>query len=143
MLCFMLACSAPSAFVYQRSGKVVCQKYEQDVIHLRAEASAETTAKAISFAERNAIENLLFKGIPASNQEKPLVANETEAMRQNPEYFNNLINKEDYQRFVMKSEIIENVAEQKAHFVKQLISIDLNAFRTDLEQNKIVRKFGL
>ena len=140
---FVTSCSTPKSVVYQRSGKVMCQKYEEGVIHLVAEANAESTAKAVAYAERNAIENLLFKGVPNSNQEKPIIPNESEAMKKNAAYFQNLFQNTGYQKFVMQSEVAEKTIEGKTYFVKQKVSVDLNAFRSDLEQNKVVRKFGL
>ncbi len=140
---FNNGCTAPKAVSYERSGKVISQEYEEGVIHLVSEASAESLDKAVSFAERNAVENLLFKGIPNSNQEKPMVPNEIEALQSHPEYFKSLIKNGRFQRFVMKSEVLSNSNENRIYYIKQKISIDLNALRSDLEQNKIVRKFGL
>ena len=140
---FVLACSTPKNVIYQRSGKVICQQYEEGVIHLMAEANAESLAKAVGFAERNAIENLLFKGIPSSNQEKPMINNETEAVQKHSNYFHELIDQGRYHRFVMKSEVAESFKEDNSFFIKHKISVDLKALRTDLEQHNIVRKFGL
>jgi hypothetical protein len=142
-LFFLISCTAPMAIPYERSGKVTCSKYEENVIHIVSEGRAESTGKASNYAERNAFENLLFKGIPASNQESPIVPNESESLRKNGGYFSDLLNNQRYQRFILKSEIAEDVISSKVHFIKQNMSIDLKALRKDLEQNKVIRKFGL
>ncbi|MEO1261449.1 MAG: hypothetical protein AAFZ15_21780 [Bacteroidota bacterium] len=137
------SCSSSKAVTYQRSGKVTCSQYAEGVITVISEANAQNKRAAVAFAERNAVENLLFKGIPSSNQEKPIIPNEPEALQKNTAYFSNLIDSTGYQKFIMHSEPLNFSSDQGTMHVKQKIKFDLNALRSDLEQNKIIRKFGL
>lgn len=138
-----VSCSPKLAIDYERTGKVTCSNYSESVIDLQSESRAASMNDAVLYAERNAFENLLFKGIPKSNQEKPMIPNEYEALRKHPQYFKDLIMQEKYQRFITKSETGNHSLSGKVYFLTQNVSVDLAALRKDLEQNKIVRKFGL
>lgn len=140
---YSVSCSPKLNIGYERTGKVTCSKYEESVIHLVSESRAANRNSAVQFAERNAFENLLFKGIPNSNQEKAMVPNEYDALRKHPNYFEDLIKGEKYQRFITSSEISEENVSGGVTFLKQSISVDLAGLRKDLEQNKVIRKFGI
>ncbi len=137
------SCSPKYAISFERTGKVNCTAYEDKVIHLSSESTASNVDQGIRFAERNAFENILFKGVPASNQEQPMIENELNALRKHPSYFEELLKQERYQRFILKSELVENHKSSGAYFITQLISIDLQALRKDLENQKVVRNFGI
>ena len=86
LLLNIIACSTVN-IQFQRSGAVNAVEHENSIIVLSSLAQAENINKAIYFAERNAFENLLFKGIPNTNQESPMVPNETKAMDGNATFF--------------------------------------------------------
>ena len=145
LLLLLNACKSPSQPVpFERTGAVTFTgKEEMGTIMLYAEGIGSNLEEAIGHAERNALENLLFKGIPGSNQRQPLVPSEQEALSKNPAYFENLIRNRGYQRFVMESSIRENRSGKESNWVKQFIKFDLANLRKDLEQHNIIRKFGI
>ncbi len=128
---------------FQRSGSVNAVEHENSIIVLSSLAQAENSDKAIYFAERNAFENLLFKGIPNTNQESPMVPNENNAMNGNATFFKNLLNNQDYKRFVMDSYTKSNSRSNGLDYVEQIVKIDLRAFRSYLQSEGITKKFGL
>ncbi len=143
MLMNILACTPTQQLVYQRTGMVTCSTHDRMSITLVAEGQAETLNKAVSFAERNAIENLLFKGIPKSNQEKPLISDESKAKVENPGFFSSFVDNRGFQEFVVSSEVADDYLSGKVHFVKQKIVFDLTNLRNYLQKEGIVKKFGI
>ena len=136
-------CTPTQQLVYHRTGMVTCSTHDRMTITLLAEGQAETIDKAVGLAERNAIENLLFKGIPKSNQEKPMIPNESKAKATNPDFFTTFVNDRGYEEFVISSEVADDYLSGKVHFVKQKIVFDLVNLRKYLQAQGIVRKFGI
>ena len=76
------ACSTPKNVPFERTGAVTFMGVEESgTIILESEGVGVNLDQAIAHAERNAIENLLFKGIPGSTQRQPLVPKEYEALK--------------------------------------------------------------
>jgi len=128
---------------YRRTGEVKCIQYEKDIIKLESTSRASTMGEASSFAERNAIENLLFKGIPKSNAESPLIADEHESLRRNKRFYDVFIMQKEYEKFIMESSISSEAGNPGQYRVTQYIELDLKAMRKHLESNKVIRKFGI
>lgn len=139
----LIACTPTRQMIYQRTGLVTCESHDRMTITLLSEGQAETLDKAVGFAERNAIENLLFKGIPKSNQEKPLIAHEAKTMDNNPDFLKLFIENRGYQKFVTSSAVEEDYLNGHVHFVKQRMVFDLNNLRKYLQSQGVVKKFGL
>ena len=101
--------------------------------------------KALANAEKNAIEAILFRGIPNSQFRDPLVSvNEIEAHKTFPKYFDSLLGDGRYKTFLLSS--IPTCAAQQYKGGKKTITTDvkinIRALRADLEQQGIIRKFG-
>jgi len=118
-------------------------KYEENVIHLVSVSRASSASEAASFAERNAVENLLFKGIPKSNQESPMVANEIESLGNHKFFYEQFLNGRDYEKFIIKSELQAKKGGGPAVEVRQYVEFDLKAMRAHLESKGVIKKFGL
>ncbi len=128
---------------YQRNGMVNCIEYDKMTITVISEGQAESKSKAITHAEVNAIENILFKGIPKSNQERPLVSNEEKAVRMNSNFFKEFIDYQGYTKYMTESLVHETFQQNGVHMVRQKITFDLMNMRNHLEQKKIIKSFGL
>jgi hypothetical protein len=100
-------------------------------------------------AEISAFRQLFFRGFPASQQTTPLIGyNEEAILNQHSTYFEQLFGKGSkgrYWSFVTQSEVVKENA--NGLFFKDRvtvnITINLRALRTDLEQNGVIRRFGL
>ncbi len=85
--------------------------------------------------EYTAIYQLLFRGIPNSNQTSPVIStSEEEVWRKNPAYFEEFFNKNRYKTFIISS--------FKNDKYSSIVSVNLKALEADLEHHSIIRKFG-
>ncbi|RZJ36604.1 MAG: hypothetical protein EOO51_00365 [Flavobacterium sp.] len=113
-------------------------------ITMRAIGTGSNEQKAIILAEQNAINVLLFRGLPESEQKEALIGySEAEAKENNKQYFEKLYSQR-YKLFIMSSVPVTAFAKQKGG-VKSItmdVKVNLIALRKDLEQNNIIRKFG-
>jgi hypothetical protein len=98
-------------------------------------------------AFQTAFNTILFKGIPGfSALKNPLIKDETKARKANPKYFKNLFDENGYLQFVTNQEVAELLGKgdlKKRRIVKQTFTINYKLLRRHLEQNNIIRKFGL
>ena len=143
VILFLGSCTPKMNVGYERTGRVKCIKHDRMTITLSSEGQAESVGKAVNFAERNAIENLLFKGIPASNQEKPLIDNESVAKNKNAAFFDEFIMNRGYQQYITESLIADDYQNGSYHLITQNITVDLTNLRDFLVKEGIIKKFGL
>lgn len=142
ILGFLLSCSK-TIIPYQRSGEVNAVAHENSIITVSSQGRAETPSKAVYHAERNAFENLLFKGVPNTNQESPMIPNEIKALDANPALFERLLVNQDYRRFIMDSFTGSSTSSGGITLIDQIVKIDLKALRNYLQSEGITKQFGL
>lgn len=114
-------------------------------ITMRAIGSGKKQQDAISEAEKNAINVLLFRGLPESEQKTALIGtDESGEIEKHKEYFDQFYTQKRYKTFIMSSIPVSNFAKQNggAKGLTLDVKVNLAALRTDLEQNNIIRKFG-
>ncbi|SNR71683.1 hypothetical protein [Flavobacterium sp. ov086] len=114
-------------------------------ITMRAIGTGGNQQDAISEAEKSAINVLLFRGLPESEQKTALIgSNESEEIEKHKEYFDKFYTQKRYKSFIMSSIPVGKFARQNGG-KKSLpldVKVNLAALRADLEQNNIIRKFG-
>jgi len=95
-------------------------------------------------AEINAFNAILFRGIPGSDIGNAMVGtNESEHKSNHSDYFREFFQNMRYRTFVMSSEAISPIVQQKGYQkITVALTINLNALRRDLEQSGVIRKFG-
>jgi hypothetical protein len=109
-------------------------------VTVRSSGVGNTQEKAQIAAEQNAFNTLLFRGFPESSQKIPLIGyDEAGIVGQYGGYFDLLYGQRRYRTFVIHSRPIDRYA-KKQQTVE--LTINLNALRSDLEQNGVIRKFG-
>lgn len=116
---------------------------EQGTILLEVVGYGNGWEKAIEEAEKKAFEVLLFQGLPSSKQDKPFVENEIESRQNNEGFYKDFFENKKYNNFLMK--ITSQRKPKKVRGKKQSVfyfKINTDALRKNLEQNKIIRKFG-
>ena len=114
-------------------------------ITIRSTGIGKNKIKAISSAEQNAIELLLFRGIPNSQQTTPLVSiNEQQAKTQYKAYFEELLTRGRHKTFILSSVPVTDLVKQGQGMrnISVDVRINLTALRADLEQHNVTRKFG-
>jgi len=139
----MLTSCSKTIVPYERTGEVNAVSHENSIIVLSSQARAESDSKAVYHAERNAFENLIFKGIPNTNQESPMVPNEIKALRDHPTLFENLLVDQGYRRYVMDTYTANTQSVGSVRLIEQVIKIDLKALRNYLQAEGATKKFGL
>lgn len=128
---------------FQKVYSCHCRENNADKIVLRTTGYGNTERNAELDACRFAIEQILFRGIPDSNQHVPLIStNEQETRTRNSDYFKELFDIGRCVSFVSSAPIIESGAKSGTHWVVCDVTVNLRALRSDLENNKIIRKFG-
>lgn len=125
---------------YERNGNIEFVSSEKNTITVETKSFAENYNKAISFSEINALENILYRGIPGSNQENPMI-NERDV--KNNKALNDLIFNDGYRKFLINSSNLNYQKSNGLFYITQEIKFDLNSIRKYLEDNGIIRKFGL
>lgn len=128
---------------FERTAEVEFVEAASNTITLISSHRAENQQTAIVYAEVNALENLLFRGIPGSNQENPMIADEKNAFKKHNEFLKRLLDQGTYRQFMIASENENTQLFNNMTQVKQLITIDLKALRKHLESNGVIRSFGL
>lgn len=118
-------------------------KEEQGTITIRSNGFGKNEKEAIKDAQKNAFNVLLFKGLPGTELNVPLVSNEYEAKNSYKNYFDNLLEKGGLFRYLMVNSTESLPAKVKGGYSTSLVlKINYNSLRKDLEQNGIIRKFG-
>lgn len=118
---------------------------EKGTIMVSAAGYGKSKPDAINNAETSAFKNLIFRGIPGSQYQLPIVPNEAEARKQHNTYFENLLANGKYKSFMMLSEELSafSPANKNQKNILMKVKINVDALRRDMEQQGVVRKFGL
>jgi hypothetical protein len=119
-------------------------KEAQGTIGIKSIGYGKNKKQAVEDAQKKAFLILLFKGIPGTELNIPLVQNEYETRAKHSSYFTTLLDEGNYRTYIMSS--AESSALSKAYGTKKIavdIKINYNSLRKDLEQNQVIRKFGL
>ncbi len=136
-------CGTSTNIPYQRTGEVSPVSHERGIIKVQSSSKAANDGAAVNYAEQQAFENILFKGIPNSNQEVALIGNESKAWSDSKLVMKSLITNRGYQQYIISSKTVDLVRQKGVSFVKQNIEIDLGALRKYLVSEKAIKKFGL
>lgn len=140
-LLFLVACNSARTI----SGEVnFISSPEPGTVLLSAGGYGPTKPQAISNAEANAFSTLIFKGIPGSQQQLPMLPDETASRKKHSAYFDQFF-KGGYKPFMMLSESQSSYAAGRKgrKNISQRVKINVDALRREFENRGITRKFGL
>ncbi len=116
---------------------------ENNTITIRSSGIGKTDVEAVSNAESQAFEALLFQGFPGSVQERPMIDNETESKSLYASFYQGFFTNKNYQSFIINSSNYTGIQKQGGNFyVIRELKINLMSLRTELENKGIIRKFG-
>lgn len=133
--------STPSSYSAEVS---FISKEEQGTITVRSYGLGKNEKDAIKDAHKNAFNVLLFKGLPGTELNVPLVPNEYEAKNYHKAYFDNLLENGGLFRYLMvNSSNYQPIKVKEGYNTFLVLKINYNSLRKDLEQNGVIRKFGL
>ena len=95
---------------------------------------------AVEKAIKDSFYQILFRGIPGSREyERPLLGTDETVMKNNAEYFGDMLNGGRIYSFINYSAL--SYYKRKEAVVK--VSLNVQALVADLEKNNIYRRFGL
>jgi len=98
---------------------------------------------AVIDAQRNAFYHVLFKGIPGTELNVPLIDNEANSKSKHKEYFDKFFEQGGYRAFMLSSSISSDLLKVNGGFqISVDVKINCNSLRKDLEQNQVIRKLG-
>jgi len=142
LLTSLFSCkSVPSSYSSEVSFVV---KEEQGTMTVRSNGFGKNEKEAIKDAQKNAFNVLLFKGLPDTELNVPLVSNEYEAKNNYKAYFDNLLENGGLFKYLMVNSSDSQPIKVKGGYSSTIVlKINYNSLRKDLEQNGVIRKFGL
>jgi len=118
-------------------------KEAQGTIAVKSTGYGKNQTDAVSDAQKNAFKVILFKGLPGTELNVPLIENENEAKSKKAEYFKKFFDEGNYKTFMMSSTESSNLIKVKGgKKISVDVKINYNSLRKDLEQNQVIRKFG-
>ena len=118
-------------------------KEAQGTIAVKSTGYGKSQSDAVIDAQKNAFKVLLFKGLPGTELNVPLIENENDAISKHAAYFKKFFDEGNYKTFMMSSTESSNLIKMKG--TKKItvdVKINYNSLRKDLEQNQLIRKFG-
>ena len=118
-------------------------KEAQGTIAVKSTGYGKNQSDAVMDAQKNAFKVLIFKGLPGTELNVPLIENENDAKSKHADYFKKFFDEGNYKTFMMSSTESSNLIKMKG--TKKItvdVKINYNSLRKDLEQNQLIRKFG-
>ena len=128
---------------YQRNGQVRYIQSEGSALYFESINIGSTSSEAVYHSVVSTIENILFKGIPKSPSEVPMISDENKAMEAHGLALKKIIYETGPNQFVTSSSILEE--EKIANGIRSVVevAIDTKALRRELEKQSIIPKLGL
>jgi len=126
---------SPNVSLYAQNAK--------GLIIVESDGKGKNKQMAIEDAQYKAFEIIMFKGIPGTDLNVPLIENETEAKSKFKKYFEEL-QKSRFKGFITNTNVTSEFVKKTKGAKNISIQTEINykALRLDLEQNQVTRKFG-
>lgn len=134
-------CSSQKFYTYHLQN---LPRTEQGTIYLETTGLGKSEDDAYNNAAKQAFNAILFKGVPGSIQPMPMVDDEAKAIAGHKETIACFSSFNCYSRFVLASEKVGIPQRVKDGLSVDLkIKINLRTLRAYLEENQVIRHFGL
>lgn len=145
LLGLLLSCSSSQPVVLRNevSKAEIATETEPGTVWVKASGYGKDEATALHDAHSAAVRHLLFQGIPGTPWNLPMVPDESISKRDHATFYSQFLDQKGYRDFVMSS---SSTPLEKYEHTKRLdstVKLNVQAIRTHLEKNNIIRKFGL
>ncbi len=142
MILLLFGCKSTEDY---QSNVSIIKKYDSFTYSFSGQGISKNIENCQTEAEKNIFEVILFRGISGTDLQNPLIENEQISKENNKEFYNDFFDKKKYRNFISsKVEIIENTKRSKGGYTCSVkFTVNLNSLKSNLEQNGIIRKFGL
>lgn len=140
----MISCGSKKDYSFTSAEVALVSSNGYETITLRSTGYGESKGESIKNAEISAFKNLFFRGIPSSNFSKPLIdIDETKATSKNQSYFDNFYN--NRMKTFISSSYQSTPFQKKGGIYATTVDLKINVgiLKRDLEENGVIRKFGL
>lgn len=127
------------------TAEVTYKNYTNEIMNLDVIGYGSKKEDALENAKKTAMDIVLFRGIPNSNLNSPLIGiNESEIKAKNKKYFDVFYGQKRFLSFITYSvtKIPVQKLENNKKGVAANVKINIMSLRKDLEENGIIRKFG-
>ncbi len=156
----VISCGSKKQVAFFPTSEITYQDYSRDILTIRVLGYGGNENTAIEDAQIRAMETLFFRGIPNSSISKPLIGyNENEIKQRNTTYFKDFFRQRRFLTFIsetlyvggQKQKVIATKIDKKkgaqqgmvdALVVAVDVLINVKPLRKDLEESKVIRKFG-
>jgi len=125
--------------------EVTYKSYTNQIMSVESIGYGAKTPEALENAKKNAIDVILFRGVPNSSLNRPLVGTDKQtALQKNKKYFKELYKNRRYSSFITQAVSITpfKKLENGSKGLKATVKVNIQALRVDMENNGIIRKFG-
>ncbi len=137
-----LSCSTPQSLTYYRTGEVTCVRNDSRLVTVTSLHHGSDVTQAQLYAERNALENLLFRGIPGC-YDVPIVNDEAASMKSHAGFYEWLIQSREYERYITERTLNTSGVSKGPVTVSMDITFDVSALRKEMESQGVIKKFGI
>ncbi len=128
------------------TANVVYQTTANGCIQARCIGLGDKQQTAIEDAEKNMLRTLLFRGLPGSGQETPMIStDEAQSEQNNPDYWNTMWGESKrYKTFIQASIPVSDLQKHSKGVYSMTVDVKVNikALRMDLEKQGLIRRFG-
>ncbi len=138
---FFWGCSSPIA----TTTNISYLSSDNGLISLRVSGIGRNIEDATSNAEIKALDMLLFRGIPYSEQKLPIIGSDEFGIKQkNESYFQKFYQEGRYKTFLVSSHPVTPLVKlnQGGKSITVDVKINIPALRRDLEEFSVIHKFG-
>ena len=138
-LLMLIACATMENY---SSEVTVKRKINSNSYELTGNGYSKKSESAISEAERNIFNIILFQGVAGSDLEIPMVPDESKSKSDKSSYYEGLIDRKGYRKFITKRSNTSTKIVKGGYSATTTLTVNYGALRKDLEQNGVIRKFG-
>lgn len=144
-LLIVLLASACKTTQQTTTDVILTGDYDRNILQLRATGYGETEEAAEMDAYRQALDIVMFRGFPqeVSTVKDPLIINKAEAIDNHEEFFDKLYGERLINEFILSSSSFSEKKQGKQYESQQNISFNLRLLRKRLQDEGIIRKFGI
>lgn len=119
---------------------------QNNTVTLRSSGFGKQKIESLDAAEKYALETILFRGVPGSQYSSPLVGtNEGQVRQANKCYFKEFFENGRHKSFIVSSIPVSDYSwtKYRTWTISADITVNVASLRKDLEENGVIRRFGL
>ncbi|WKN45253.1 hypothetical protein [Tunicatimonas pelagia] len=119
--------------------------YDRNTLQMSATGYGETEEDAEMDAYRRALDAVMFRGFPqeGSSVRDPLIMDKAKAVANHEDFFDKLYSERLLEEFILSSSSAGKQKQGGQYESKQNISFNLRLLRKRLQDEGIIRKFGI